>query len=152
MGLLAWLFLAYAWLILGFLWMSAFRNLGFRFELIDVLELFPRGALFAIQTAQVLEWVDAGLVSVAPEELDRVATDVVDGARMHVGPNHRRCEDALAGHLVDTTGARTVHTQEMRCVDGLVPVLPPDGQRGCVLGGSDVGGSDLGSGHRARRQ
>ena len=57
------------------------------------------------QLAQPAERIDAGLVAVAPGDLDGVAADALDAQRVHVLGNGGGIEPALARPLVHALGA-----------------------------------------------
>src|SRR5437660_2369750 len=72
----------------------------------------------------MLERVDAGRVSVAPVEADRIAAYRVDRERTDILADRFLAKPLVPCDLVDADRAPTAHAQGIAGVDALVPVLP----------------------------
>ena len=94
--------------------------------------------LASTKPPQPLERMKAGVVAVAPDELQGVASDVVDGRGVDVFRYLVGGDGPDSGHLVHAAGAGAVQAQVTGPVYRHVPVLPADLQRRAVLGGPDV--------------
>src|SRR5262249_5489466 len=80
-------------------------------------------ALVALtERTEVAEGVDAGVVSVAPRELERVVADLLDVADREIAAGHEL--DRAAVSLAVRAGA--VPPEDLVRQDGLVPVGPLD--------------------------
>src|SRR5438128_113748 len=72
----------------------------------------------------MLERVDAGRVSVAPVEADRIAAYRVDRERTDILADRFLAKPLVPCDLVDADGAPTADAQRIAGVDALVCVLP----------------------------
>src|SRR5262249_22061494 len=84
--------------------------------------------LAGTELAQPLEGVDPRVVTVAPEDAERVAPDRRDPHRFHVGNDVELADAPLPRRLVDAlcTGAARAEVEHAR--DALVAIVPSDAE------------------------